>query len=90
MKVKNLKNTSGKECAKCDSWLEHWETHTGKTISYCLGKGCSGSADLGAHVKKVGAGDDSHYIVPLCYECNKKTDEFELEPNTPLAPAESC
>ncbi len=90
MKVKNLTITADKRCTKCDSWLGHWKKHTGKTASFCSGKGCTGAADVGAHVKKVAVDDGKHYIVPLCYECNKKAEAFELKPNINLAPATPC
>lgn len=90
MKVKNLPDTADERCTKCGTWLAHWKKHAGKTTSYCLGKGCTGSADVGAHVKKVAVDDGKRYIVPLCYECNKKTEAFELKPNINLAPATPC
>lgn len=90
MKVKNLNKTSGKECTECGSWLKHWETLADETASFCYGKGCPGSAELGAHVKLVDEGDDSHYIIPLCSKCNKKADAFELEDYAPLVSATPC
>ncbi len=88
--VKNLNNTGDKHCTKCGTWLEHWKKHAGKTVSSCSRKDCGGPAKVGAHVKKVAVDDGKHYIVPLCYECNKKAEAFELKPNINLAPATPC
>ena len=33
---------------------------------------------MGAHVRKIN-GDNKWYIVPLCYECNKKTEPFNVD-----------
>lgn len=73
--VKNLNGTAGKTCScpGSHSWLEHWERKTGRKAYYCAG--CASRAEVGGHVKKNGS-DYSHYIVPLCKSCNKRTDEF--------------
>lgn len=90
VKVKNLNNTSDKEPKGYGTWLEFWEGKTGKTADHCGAIDCNvndRSKLVGAHVKKVGANDDSHYITPLCDGCNKRTDEFYVD--TALVPAES-
>lgn len=76
-KVKNLIGTGGRTPDGYSSWLAYWEAKTGRKATECNRIGCSEKSNLvGAHVKKVGAGDDSWYIVPLCQGCNKRTDEF--------------
>lgn len=90
VKVKNLNNTSDKEPKGYDTWLEFWEGKTGKKADHCGATDCDvkGRTNLvGAHVKKVDAGDDRHYITPLCKGCNKRTDEFYVD--TELVHAES-
>jgi hypothetical protein len=90
VKVKNLNGTSDKQPKGYDTWLEFWEGKTGKTADHCGATDCNvkGRSNLvGAHVKKVGAGDDSHYITPLCKGCNQRTDEFYVD--TELVHAES-
>lgn len=65
VKVKNLNNTSGKQPLGYDTWLDFWEGKTGKTANHCGATDCDvkGRDNLvGAHVKKVGVGDDRHYI----------------------------
>lgn len=73
--VKNLNGTSEKNCScpGCHSWLDHWERKTGRVAVSCAA--CSAKAEVGGHVKEVGS-NYSHYIVPLCKSCNKRTDEF--------------
>lgn len=83
-KVKNLNGTSDRECS-CDSWTAHWENWTGKTATTCANTACDEFAEVGAHVKKVGADDDATYIVPLCKACNQLEDEFSVDQE--LAPA---
>lgn len=76
VKIKNLNVTSDKVCTCSDSWLEHWEKKSGKIASLCAALDCSGKAEVGGHVKKAGS-EKTHYIVPLCKACNKRTDEFD-------------
>jgi hypothetical protein len=90
MLVKNLHVTAEKKCTVCGSWLKHWEKKTGEKAKACMKKGCSATAEVGAHVKKVGTTDNSHYIIPLCQGCNKLTTEFELNSAAKLASATPC
>lgn len=47
--------------------------------SQCACLGCRASADVGAHVKKVGSYDNSWYIVPLCrYHNNQFGQELDV------------
>ena len=90
VKVKNLNNTSDKQPKGYDTWLEFWEGKTGKTADHCGASDCTvkGRNNLvGAHVKKVGVGDDRHYITPLCKGRNNRTGEFYVD--TELVHAES-
>ena len=82
-KVKNVNGSSRfASPSGYDSWLEYWETHSGKTASRCSAIDCHdfGIWNLvGAHVKKVYGSDNSWYIVPLCRSCNTRTDEFYVD-----------
>lgn len=71
--VKNLRGTSGKVCM-CGSWLDHWYNATGSRRSTCSVLGCSGGAEVGAHVLEVtteGGNNRRHWIVPMCNYCNQ-------------------
>lgn len=67
MKVKNLNGTSNKSC-KCGSWTKHWESYAEATYwpQRCCVKGCDTPPQVGAHIKKVGVGDNKHYILLMC------------------------
>lgn len=74
--VKNLNGTSQKNppCGyRC--WLDFWEQKTDRKAGKCAH--CDNTATLGAHVKPVNG--SLTYIVPLCDECNKRTDEFTVD-----------
>ncbi|WP_405350876.1 hypothetical protein [Fusobacterium animalis] len=47
---------------------------------FCSCTGCFNFAEVGAHVKKINDGNE-WYIVPLCKECNAKTDNFYVSKN---------
>lgn len=83
IKVKNASGTSRYNApAGYSSWLEYWDDKSGKTASECSAIDCDvkGRENLvGAHVKKVYGGDNHSYIVPLCRECNMRTDEFYVD-----------
>lgn len=84
MKVKNLNGTGEKIPQGYSSWLEFWEKKAGKKANVCSNMTCTGSAEVGGHVKLVG-GTNKEYIVPICYSCNNKKDlEFESY-YTPIA-----
>ncbi|MBS9424027.1 hypothetical protein [Photorhabdus caribbeanensis] len=78
MRVKNINGTGDNACSKCGSWLNHWIKHTGQNPHECSVLFCSNSAQVGAHVQKVGSTDRGWYIVPFCREHNGKRNE-ELE-----------
>ncbi len=74
-KVKNLNGTSNKTpSCEYSCWLDFWEKKTGRNADECAH--CSNRATVGGHVKPVNG--SLTYIVPLCYECNKRTDEFTV------------
>lgn len=73
--VKNLNGTSQKNPPRgCSCWLDFWEQKTDRKAGKCAH--CDNPATLGAHVKPVNG--NLTYIVPLCDECNKRTDEFTV------------
>ncbi len=75
IEVKNKKNTSDKEPpAGYTSWVEFWEKKKGIKAVNCEVKSCSGKAEVGGHVIKVGEGP-KEYILPMCYTCNNKPDD---------------
>lgn len=83
--VKNLNDTSGRVPAGFNSWIAYWEAKTGLKANVCNNVNCSAKNDLvGAHVIKVNSIDKNWYIVPLCKECNKKSDNFWV--SGPLVP----
>ena len=51
---------------KCGSWKNHWLMFSGAKSwpTHCSVKGCSNSADVGAHVQYRANGN--WYIVPMC------------------------
>lgn len=65
------------------SWLDYWETQTGRKASRCSAIDCKCSREnctlVGAHVIKVGSSDRRYYIVPLCSGCNHRTDSFWVD-----------
>ncbi|GHT52116.1 hypothetical protein AGMMS49982_11540 [Bacteroidia bacterium] len=75
--VKNLPGTANEHPRGYDSWIAYWEDKTGlkATVCYCIG--CNKPAVVGAHVQKVYGSDTNTYIIPLCHECNMKTDQFK-------------
>ncbi len=85
-KVKNLRGTSDEKCSCSGSWIKHWERKSGLSINYCKNTICFSKATLGAHIKKIGQTDNSHYIIPLCDSCSKLSDEFYV-PNYSLVSA---
>lgn len=79
MKVKNLNNTADRTPPSgYTSWKDyysskrHWPTQ-------CACLNCKTSAEVGAHVKKVGTTDNSWYIIPLCkYHNNQFGEELDV------------
>jgi hypothetical protein len=70
MLVTNVNGTSNNTC-KCGDWLSHWKKHSGQPLpQFCSETRCAGNELVGAHVQKVGPGDKSWYIIPLCKKCS--------------------
>ena len=68
--VRNLRGTSGHLCW-CGSWLEHWRLGSAGGRFSCAVVGCSGPAEVGAHVKPVDPGRGrAWWIAPFCKACN--------------------
>jgi hypothetical protein len=76
MFVKNLNGTGDRTC-RCGNWLRHWENFAHQTARYCSASDCSGFAQYGGHVVKVGTIDQRHFIIPLCPSCNAREGAFE-------------
>jgi len=77
-RVKNRIGTSDQRCGTCPSWLRHWENGTGEKKHVCGTIGCNNSAEVGGHVIKVGGYDRATYIVPICFSCNVRSDEYDV------------
>lgn len=90
---KNKRGTSVRSC-KCGSWKQHWINGSKKAWpKYCCVAGCTGTAEVGAHVYNTSSDVHGEYIVPTCKGCNARTDEFSLEIGTTLISAnkqETC
>ena len=79
MRVKNLNGTADRNPPSgYNSWKDFYISRRGRWPSTCACLYCRESADVGAHVKKVGSADNSWYIAPLCYRHNNQFGE-ELE-----------
>lgn len=76
--VKNVKGTS-KLQSPCSSWIEFWESKHRGRLYVCACCGSFKSKLNGCHVQKVFDKLRQMYIVPLCNECNQKTDYFEVD-----------
>ena len=77
IKVTNMDHTSDQDPPyPYTSWLEYWRCHKKERYSpMCSTFGCNSWATDGAHVTSERLGEQA-YIVPLCHECNMRTDEF--------------
>lgn len=85
--VRNAGGTAELSC-KCGSWLKHWERGAGKSALGCGVVACMGSADDGAHVRRVGSQDRSVFIVPMCHSHNlNTTDDLSIKDSVPLISA---
>jgi hypothetical protein len=66
VRVKDFMGTIRQPC-RCKRWLIHWERFSGQGIPmFCPVIGCDGAAEVGAHVRRDGPGDQKWHIVPLC------------------------
>lgn len=94
MRVNNINGTSGLICT-CGSWLDHWKNFSGQSLpSYCPESRCTNKPEVGAHVQKDSAYDKKWYIIPLCKDCNAKTNSsLEISNSVALVSAnvnETC
>lgn len=88
MYVKNVNGSSRFPAPRgYRSWLEYWETKTGKRAYHCGASGCSKIDIVGAHVQKAYSPDQHWYITPLCKSCNGRADIFNV--TTELVPVPS-
>lgn len=88
MYVKNVSGSSRFSAPKgYSSWLEYWETVTGRVAFSCGTSGCRHKDLVGAHVQKAYGPDQRWYITPLCRSCNGRSDIFNV--TTELVPVPS-
>lgn len=77
-------NVNGSSRHKTDqngkSWKEHWLENTGEEWpSHCCACHKKDKDLVGAHVRRTeGNASREQYIIPLCKECNKRTDKFNV------------
>lgn len=83
MTYKNLNGTSDRNCPDGhSSWLNYYMTQNGLRVTpKCGHKGCTNLATVGAHVKKAESVDNSWYIIPSCFSCNRTSTPFEINAN---------
>ncbi|WP_413942926.1 hypothetical protein [Bdellovibrio sp. HCB-162] len=88
---KNKAGTGWKKCSPCKTWKDHWIKLANKVWpSECSVKGCSNSAELGAHVHHPEV--EGERIVPMCNSCNglDENTEFSLKGGISLPSAMQC
>jgi hypothetical protein len=69
--VCNQNGTSRIARCSCGSWLNHHRVHGGGLRRFCARVGCSGLAEVGAHVRMLDRRSSRQWwIVPLCKGCN--------------------
>lgn len=82
VEVKNINGTSKDRYSNpkgCSSWITYWENKSLLPFPTCCQcEECYNHAKVGAHVRKTNR-DNKWYIVPLCYECNKNTEPFNVD-----------
>jgi len=84
-KWKNKNGTADRSC-RCGSWKNHWLNNSGKQWPFfCSVAGCMRKPEVGAHV--INSESREEWIVPMCTECNQRTDEFSLSLDTTPVPA---
>lgn len=82
---KNKKGTGERIC-RCGSWARHWVNFSEQPWpDYCSVEGCYEKASLGAHVYQPPSKEE--YIIPMCDDCNHKTDLFDLKSDVILVSA---
>lgn len=85
-RVKNINGTSkppynNPKAKGYDSWEKFWEAKKECSFpTYCQCDGCLNHAKVGAHVMKT-SNSNKWYIVPLCYDCNKNDEPFDVDEN---------
>lgn len=85
--VKNMEVPLHCEC-NCSGWLDHWINYTHLSVVACSNRTCKSFAKIGGQVKKMGEGDHTRYVLPLCEECNSLDEMFEVKGMTYFVPAE--
>ncbi len=85
--ARNVPGTSGEkpyDICGCDSWIDHWQRHSGSARQTCMANGCDRPPQVGAHVQLYGR--RTVYIIGLCRGCNHPSndDYFEVDERTGL------
>lgn len=88
IKVKNINGTGSNARNISGSWLNYWESKTGRTATQCMAYDeksaeddtvyrCNNTENLvGGHVMKVNSVDKKWYILPICASHNTADREF--------------
>lgn len=75
--VANMPDSSRDRCPT-GTWLEWWENRTGFNKMGCCARDCHKPATDGSHVQKIHDPSKTVYIIPLCHECNMRSDTFDV------------
>lgn len=82
VEVQNINGTSKDRYSHSkgsDPWIKYWDKKSEYGLPiFCACEDCYQMAKVGAHVMKT-SGSHEWYIVPLCYECNKKEEPFNVD-----------
>jgi hypothetical protein len=86
IQVVNCSGTAHEKCS-CGSWIQHWFNASHVKPTRCSSLGCFVRDVEGAHVRRYGSLDLTHYIVPLCHGCNVSDQKITLRDDAILVPA---
>lgn len=88
VRVRNIKGTSDENPPKgFESWIAYWEFKMKREIpNKCKCPGCNKFCDKkdieGCHVERISYNMfiEGRYIMPLCKQCNHRSDTFDINP----------
>ena len=87
VRVKNAEGYEHNGC-RCGTWFDHWKKFSHVKIQRCVVVGCSNIDLIGCPVTKSNPQDNGIYIIPLCNEHSKKTEELKILPSCPFVSAD--